>query len=149
MNVSTNSTSFLQMCSYGGYGASPKFMILVWRLLHREIHKGPIYMVAPMGPMLSQIGFMWVPYLNPRGTHAKVICKTHVGSIIIAHMGPMLSRIGPMWVQYLNPSGTHNKVICKTHKGPIYGSPYAVADHQRGPGPRAPGGGKFSNKQHL
>ena len=29
MNLSTNSTSLLQICSDGGYGASPNFMILV------------------------------------------------------------------------------------------------------------------------
>ena len=29
MNLSTNSTTLLQMCSDGGDGASPKFMILV------------------------------------------------------------------------------------------------------------------------
>ena len=29
MNLSTNSISLLQICSDGGYGASPNFMILV------------------------------------------------------------------------------------------------------------------------
>ena len=79
---------------------------------------------ARMGPMLSQIGSMWIPYLNPYGAHAKVICKTHKGPIYGSTYGthPMLSQIGPI----SEPMWALSQIICKTHKNPIYCSPYGT-----------------------
>ena len=90
-----------------------------------------------MGSMLSQKGPIFASSLNPRRTHTKEICKTHVGPIMVAHMGPILSQkgpilplymnnVGPMPKSFANPSGRHNGspyganvVPERYHVGPI------------------------------